>query len=175
MEENEVIQVPPEQTQPAEEQAVSNSEPPTCPPDNSAERFRLENEAYQRHFSALQEELSEIRKKFAVEEPLPPDPVTLLTGQVTDLQNGFQQLRSMLEQQQQNQQPPVQHQAPQQIQFIQPPQYTYFPQTQPSFAPPPILPPPALPYFATPMLPPTNTQAPVINFNGNGQTGGIRR
>lgn len=167
MEENEII------TQP-EEQAVSEMETPTCPPDNTAERFRLENEAYQRHFSALQEELAEIRKRYAVEEPLPPDPVTLLSGQVSDLQNGFQQLRSMLEQQQ-NQIPPVQQQTPQQIQFIQPPQYSYFPQPQPSFMSTPIMPPPALPYFATPMLPPTNTQAPVINFNGNGQTGGIRQ
>lgn len=174
MEENEIIQPLPEKTQPTEEQTVSISETPTPAPDQS-ERFRLENETYQRHFSALQEELAEIRKKYAVEEPPPPDPVALLTGQVSDLQNGFQQIRSMLEQQQQNQPPPVQQQTPQQIQFIQPPQYTYFPQPQPSFAPPPILPPPALPYFATPMLPPTNTQAPVINFNGNGQTGGIRR
>lgn len=174
MEENKITQPEPEQPPLTEEQAVSGMETTTCPPDNSAERFRLENEAYQRHFSALQDELAEIRKKFAVEEPLPPDPVTLLTGQVTDLQNGFQQLRNMLEQQQ-NQIPPVQQQSPQQIQFIQPPQYTYFPQPQPNFMTTPIMPPPALPYFATPMLPPTNTQAPVINFNGNSQTGGIRQ
>lgn len=174
MEENEITQPPPEQTQPTEEQTVSISETVPCPPDNSAERFRLENEAYQRHFSALQEELAEIRKQFSVEEPPPPDPVALLTGQVTDLQNGFQQLRNMLEQQQ-NQIPPVQQQSPQQIQFIQPPQYSYFPQSQPNFMTTPIMPAPALPYFATPMLPPTNTQAPVINFNGNSQTGGIRQ
>ena len=154
---------------------IPTSEPAQAVPDDKAELIRLENEAYQRHFKALQEELSEIRQRFNIEEPPPPDPVAFLTGQVSDLRNGFQQLQQMLEQQ--NQIPPVQQQSPQQIQFIQPPQqqYAYF-QPQPMFQQTsPILPAPALPYFATPALMPTNTQAPVINLNGNGQNGGFRR
>lgn len=186
MDEQEVISIAENQSEvlSAEEKAVANADyvgvsiPETTteqPPDHT-ERIRLENEAYQRHFSALQEELAEIRKQFAVEEPLPPDPVAMLSGQVSDLRNGFQQLQQMLEQRQVEQHQ-SQQQAPQQIQFIQPPQqqYAYF-QPQPMFQQTsPILPAPALPYFATPALMPTNTQAPVINFNGNGQNGGFRR
>lgn len=159
MEEDIAIIEPPE-----EKEVVSVAEIPASEPDQS-ERLRLENEAFQKHFAALQEELSEIRQRFHIEEPPPPDPVALLTGQVTDLQNNFQQLQQMLSQQQnQQQQPP-----PQQIQFIQPPQpqqYSFYP--QPMYQPPPaIMPAPALPFFSTPSLAPTNTQAPVLNFNGN--------
>lgn len=159
-------------------QEIPTSEPAQAVPDDKSELIRLENEAYQRHFKALQEELSEIRQRFNIEEPPPPDPVALLTGQVSDLRNGFQQLQQMLEQRQQQIEQPQTQPAPQQIQFIQPPapqQYGFFPQTMYPQQPAPIMPAPSLPYFSTPALMPTNTQAPVINFNGNGQSGGFRR
>lgn len=141
------------------EEVVSEQENTT---PNTGERVRLELDAYKRHFAALEEELKEIREKYKEEEPIPPDPVTVLTGEVNSLKNGFEEIRQMLlDRGQQQQQPSQQVQQPQSYAFFPPP----IPQAM--YQSPIIAPAPALPYITTPTPIPTNTQVPQINFNSN--------
>ena len=151
---------------------VSEMETVVPEPDQS-ERIRLENEAYQRHVSALMAELQEIREQFHVPEPTPPDPVSVLTGKVNSLKNGFDELKQFITEQQRVGNP--QNNQPQgQPQFNQPQQaFPYFPQQGFQFFPPPqpmfqtstIMPAPALPYIATSTPMPTNFQVPQFNLN----------
>lgn len=144
-------------------------------PDQS-ERIRLENEAYQRHVSALMEELQEIRSKFQIAEPVQPDPFTVLSGEVNSLKSGFEELKQIMtkrvEAQQENPQQvqPQFNQVPQQAFPYFPQQgVSFFPQIQPMFQTSTIMPAPALPYIATTTPMPTNMHVPQFNFNsGNG-------
>lgn len=141
------------------EEVVSEPENATS---DTGERVRLELDAYKRHFSALEEELKEIRQKYKEEDPLPPDPVSVLTGEVNSLKSGFEEIRQMLLERGQQQQ--------QQVQQMQQPQgYAFFPPPMPQamYQSPIIAPAPALPYITTPTPIPTNTQVPQINFNSN--------
>lgn len=161
------------------EQDVTVSELETVVPEpDQSERIRLENEAYQRHVSALMAELQEIREQFHVQEPTPPDPVSVLTGEVNSLKNGFDELKQIIAEQQrvgnhQNNQPQGQPQ------FNQPQQaFPYFPQQgfqffpqQPMFQTSTIMPAPSLPYIATSTPMPTNFQVP--QFNMNNQNGNM--
>lgn len=147
---------------------VSEMEKVIPEPDQS-ERIRLENEAYQRHVSALMAELQEIREQFHVPEQTPPDPVSVLTGEVNSLKNGFDELKQLIAEQQRvgNQQ---NNQPQGQPQFNQPQQaFPYFPQyfQQPMFQTSTIMPAPALPYIPTTTPMPTNIQVPQFNLNGN--------
>ena len=140
-------------------------------PDQS-ERIRLENEAYQRHVSALMEELQEIRTKFQIADPVQPDPVSVLTGEVNSLKNGFEELKQIMtrrvEAQPENQQQvqPQFNQVPQQAFPYFPQQgVSFFPQMQPMFQTSTIMPAPALPYIATTTPLPTNMHVPQFNVN----------
>ena len=140
-----------------------------------SEQIRLENEAYQRHVSALIAELQDIRKRFHVAEEVPPDPVSILSGEVNSLKNGFEELKQLMERrvEQQNTAPQVQQPQFSQMQQAVPyfPQQgvSFFPQMQPMFQTSTIMPAPTLPYIATTTPMPTNMQVPQFNFNsGNG-------
>lgn len=153
------------------QEVVSNVENTTLPDDS--EKLKLELDAYQRHFTALEEELKEIRKKYKEDEKSPPDPVELLTGEVNSLKNGFEEIRQMLLNREKQAEVPQQQQQMQNIQqgFFQNPQpqgYAFFPPpVQPMFQSTMIAPAPALPYITTPTPIPTNTQVPQFNFNSN--------
>lgn len=178
------ISVPETVNQNGEEEVISNTKNTTSEPEtqnfgSNEERIRLELEAYQKHFLALNEELAEIRKKYQDPEAAPPDPVTLLSGDVSDLKNEFDEIKKMILQQQQRQQDQapqmqqqgVQHTIPQgqtQPQMMyQNPFMPFVPQIQPMFQTSTIMPAPTLPYLATPPLIPTNTQVPQFNYNND--------
>lgn len=184
MEENKIDKVMPEETVSKMEnvagdeenisesqEVVSNVENTTLP-DNS-EKLKLELEAYQRHFTALEEELKEIRSKYKEFDSVPPDPVELLTGEVNLLKNGFEEIRQMLLNREKQSEVQQQQQQMQNIQqgFFQPPQpqgYAFFPPpVQPMFQSTMIAPAPALPYITTPTPIPTNIQVPQFNFSSN--------
>ena len=155
----------------SESQGVVSNEENAILPDNS-EKLKLELDAYKKHFSALEKELQEIREKYNEEAPVPPDPVTILTGEVNSLKNGFEEIRQMLLNREKQSEVPQQQQM-QNIQqgFFQTPQpqgYAFFPPpVQPMFQSTMIAPAPALPYITTPTPIPTNTQVPQFNFNSN--------
>ncbi len=143
----------------------------------SGERIRLENEAYQKHFLALQQEIEEIRKKFpdSSEEEINDDPVKRLSGEVTELKNGFGELKELIQKsqeksiQQMNQNQPFQpFQHPIQQVFPQP--NPYYP---PMFQTSTIMPAPPLPFIHTPSFAPANIVPPVLNGSSfNNQNGG---
>ena len=143
----------------------------------SEERIRLENEAYQKHFLALQQEIEEIRKKFpdTSETSGEEDPVKRLSGEVTELKNGFGELKELLRKsqekstQQVNQNQPFQpYQQP--IQQIFPQPNPYYP---PMFQTSTIMPAPPLPFIHTPSFAPANIVPPVLNGSSfNNQNGG---
>ena len=143
----------------------------------SEERIRLENEAYQKHFLALQQEIEEIRKKFpdTSETSGDEDPVKRLSGEVTELKNGFGELKELLQKsqekstQQVNQNQPFQpYQQP--IQQIFPQPNPYYP---PMFQTSTIMPAPPLPFIHTPSFAPANIVPPVLNGSSfNNQNGG---
>lgn len=152
-----------------QKEVISEMETPTPEPDQG-ERIKLELEAYQRHFLALNEELAEIRKRYNVPEDTPPDPVAVLSGEVNSLKSGFDEIKQMILDQR-TQQDQAQGQQ-QQMMFQQPfiqqaPQMQFIPQYQPMFQTSTIMPAPSLPYLATPPLIPTNTQVPQMNLNNN--------
>lgn len=130
-------------------------------PDTSAERLRLENEAFKRHFSELNDEIEEIRRKFHVDPDEKPDPVKVLSGEVSELKNGFDELKNMLASQPKQPEYQTQYQQPMfqpQIGYGFQPMYQ-----QPMFQTSTILPAPQLPYFQTPNFMPMNTQLPQIS------------
>ena len=143
----------------------------------SEERIRLENEAYQKHFLALQQEIEDIRKKFpdTSETSGDEDPVKRLSGEVTELKNGFGELKELLRKsqekstQQMNQNQPFQpYQQPIQQVFPQP--NPYYP---PMFQTSTIMPAPPLPFIHTPSFAPANIVPPVLNGSSfNNQNGG---
>lgn len=143
----------------------------------SEERIRLENEAYQKHFLALQQEIEEIRKKFpdTSETSGDEDPVKRLSGEVTELKNGFGELKELLRKSQEkstqqiNQNQPFQpYQQP--IQQIFPQPNPYYP---PMFQTSTIMPAPPLPFIHTPSFAPANIVPPVLNGSSfNKQNGG---
>ena len=159
----------------------SGAEQPTpsnAPVDSTSDRVRLENEVFQRHITAIKDELDEIRRKYSVPESSPPDPVLALSAQVDELKNGFAEIKNLLTET--KQQPPVQQPVQQPIQ--QPPvfptpawqmPYPYQVTTaQPMFQTSTIMPAPPLTYFQTPTLMPTNTQAPQFSNFANNNNGG---
>ena len=137
----------------------------------------MENEAYQKHFLALQQEIEEIRKKFpdSSEEEINDDPVKRLSGEVTELKNGFGELKELIQKsqeksiQQMNQNQPFQpFQHPIQQVFPQP--NPYYP---PMFQTSTIMPAPPLPFIHTPSFAPANIVPPVLNGSSfNNQNGG---
>lgn len=143
----------------------------------SEDRIRLENEAYQKHFLALQQEIEEIRKKFpdTSETSGDEDPVKRLSGEVTELKNGFGELKELIQKsqekstQQMNQNQPFQpYQHPIQQVFPQP--NPYYP---PMFQTSTIMPAPPLPFIHTPSFAPANIIPPVLNGSSfNNQNGG---
>ena len=153
----------------------SGSEQPTpsnAPVGSTSDRVRLENEVFQRHISAIKDELEEIRRKYSVPESSPPDPVLALSAQVDELKNGFAEIKNLLTET--KQQPPVQQPIQQQPVFPTPAWQMPYPYqvttAQPMFQTSTIMPAPPLTYFQTPTLLPTNTQAPQFNnfTNNNG-------
>lgn len=142
---------------------IGVSETENTIPDQS-ERIRLENEAYQRHVSALMAELQEIRSKFQIADPVQPDPFTVLSGEVNSLKSGFEELKQIMTSKMES----CQNQTPQvQTQYnpVYQQSYPYFPQVQPMFQTSTIMPAPTLPYIATTTPMPTNMQVPQFNFN----------
>lgn len=134
----------------------------------SAERIRLENAAYQKHFAALQAEIEDIRKRYPLDSSEPEnDTVTRLYGEVNELRTGFDELKELIQQKQQ--------QTPQQNVVAQQ-QYTpyqqVFPQPSPYFQPmfqtSTIMPAPPLPFISTPTFAPANTIPPTMGNNNFG-------
>ena len=140
------------------------------------ERMRLENEAYEKHFAALREEIADIRKKYPAgpSDVVDEDPVQKLYGEVGELKNSFSELKELL------QKPPqATSQNPNQtfqqgFQYQQAPQFfqqgapqAYYP---PMFQTSTILPAPALPFIQTPTYAPAITMPPAFgnNMNSNG-------
>lgn len=185
-----------------EEQAVETSDPiPETPVETPApaataesvnsERVKLENEAYQRHFQALQDEIAEIRKKYpdAGTEMEPEDPVKRLSGEVNDLKTGLGELKELMKSQQAQAANNAQAQAQavqQQNQgnagnaYQQPVQPYFQPVFQQPYYTPPmfqtstIMPAPPLPFIQTPSFAPANTLPPMLSRgggNGNGMNG----
>lgn len=142
----------------------------------SEERIRLENEAYEKHFAALREEIADIRKKYPVNpsDVVEDDPVKKLYGEVGELKNSFSELKELLQKPQQatpqnpNQgfQQGFQYQQAPQF-FQQGPPQTYYP---PMFQTSTILPAPALPFIQTPTYAPAITMPPAFgnNMSSNG-------
>ena len=164
---------------------IPGTEQPTtdnAPSDSTSDRVRLENEVFQRHITAIKDELEEIRRKYSTPESSPPDPVLALSAQVDELKNGFAEIKNLLTET--KQQPPVTAQTPTPVQqtMPQPPvfptpawqmPYPYQVTTaQPMFQTSTIMPAPPLTYFSTPTLMPTNTQAPQFNSFSNNNNGG---
>lgn len=188
----------PVDTPKTEEQAVETSDPIPETPAPAAtaesvnsERVKLENEAYQRHFQALQDEIAEIRKKYpdAGAEMEPEDPVKRLSGEVNDLKTGLGELKELMKSQQAQAANNAQAQAQavqQQNQgnagnaYQQPVQPYFQPVFQQPYYTPPmfqtstIMPAPPLPFIQTPSFAPANTLPPMLSRgggNGNGMNG----
>lgn len=188
----------PADTPKTEEQAVETPAPtPENPVEQPApvvtaesvysERVKLENDAYQRHFQALQDEIAEIRKKYpdAGAETEPEDPVKRLSGEVNDLKTGLGELKELMERQQAQAANNAQAQAAQNQgnagNAYQQPVQPYFQPVfqQPYYTPPmfqtsTIMPAPPLPFIQTPSFAPANTLPPMLSRgggNGNGMNG----
>lgn len=143
----------------------------------SEERIRLENEAYQKHFLALQQEIEEIRKKFpdASEAHGDEDPVKRLSGEVTELKNGFGELKELIQKSQEKSAQQINQNQP--FQPYQQPIQQVFPQPNPYYPPmfqtSTIMPAPPLPFIHTPSFAPANIVPPVLNGSSfNNQNGG---
>lgn len=165
---------------PIPENPVETPVPAATAESVNSERVKLENEAYQRHFQALQDEIAEIRKKYpdAGAEMEPEDPVKRLSGEVNDLKTGLGELKELMKNQQaqagqqQNQgnagnayQQPVQP-------YFQPVfQQPYY--TPPMFQTSTIMPAPPLPFIQTPSFAPANTLPPMLSRGGNGNGNGM--
>ena len=189
--ETEETTVPAEEPK-TEEQAVETPSPVTENPVETpapavtaesvySERVKLENEAYQRHFQALQDEIAEIRKKYpdAGAETEPEDPVKRLSGEVNDLKTGLGELKELMKNQQaqagqqQNQgNAGTAYQQPVQPYFQPVFQQPYY--TPPMFQTSTIMPAPPLPFIQTPSFAPANILPPMLSRgggNGNGMNG----
>lgn len=143
----------------------------------SEERIRLENEAYQKHFLALQQEIEEIRKKFpdTSETSGDEDPVKRLSGEVTELKNGFGELKELIQKSQEKSAQQINQNQP--FQPYQQPIQQVFPQSNPYYPPmfqtSTIMPAPPLPFIHTPSFAPANIVPPVLNGSSfNNQNGG---
>ena len=140
------------------------------------ERMRLENEAYEKHFAALREEIANIRKKYPAgpSDVVDEDPVQKLYGEVGELKNSFSELKELLQKPQQATSQNPNQTFQQGIQYQQAPQFfqqgapqAYYP---PMFQTSTILPAPALPFIQTPTYAPAITMPPAFgnNMNSNG-------
>lgn len=136
------------------------------------ERIRLENEAYEKHFSELIKELESIREKFPADSSeKTQDPVKKLSGEFDQLKNSFSELKEMMQKQQRNQNgnPVFQNTFPYSGTpvFTQGAPQPYYP---PMFQTSTIMPAPALPFIQTPNFAPAITATPNsgnnMNFNG---------
>lgn len=148
-------------------QEVEQAEPEKKSPVYS-ERIRLENEAYQKHFSALQEEIEDIRKRYPIDssESDSDDTVKRLYGEVNELRSGFDELKELIQRGQQTSQSQP-HPQQQYTQYQQ-----VFPQTPPYFQPmfqtSTIMPAPPLPFISTPTFAPANAIPPMMGNNNTG-------
>lgn len=140
------------------------------------ERMRLENEAYEKHFAALREEIADIRKKYPAgpSDAVDEDPVQKLYGEVGELKNSFSELKELLQKPQQATSQNPNQTFQQGFQYQQAPQFfqqgapqAYYP---PMFQTSTILPAPALPFIQTPTYAPAITMPPAFgnNMNSNG-------
>ena len=140
------------------------------------ERMRLENEAYEKHFAALREEIADIRKKYPAgpSDVVEEDPVQKLYGEVGELKNSFSELKELLQKPQQATSQNPNQTFQQGFQYQQAPQFfqqgapqSYYP---PMFQTSTILPAPALPFIQTPTYAPAITMPPAFgnNMNSNG-------
>lgn len=140
------------------------------------ERMRLENEAYEKHFAALREEIADIRKKYPAgpSDVVDEDPVQKLYGEVGELKNSFSELKELLQKPQQATSQNPNQTFQQGLQYQQTPQFfqqgapqAYYP---PMFQTSTILPAPALPFIQTPTYAPAITMPPAFgnNMNSNG-------
>ena len=140
------------------------------------ERMRLENEAYEKHFAALREEIADIRKKYpdGPSDVVEEDPVQKLYGEVGELKNSFSELKELLQKPQQATSQNPNQTFQQGFQYQQAPQFfqqgapqAYYP---PMFQTSTILPAPALPFIQTPTYAPAITMPPAFgnNMNSNG-------
>lgn len=152
-------------------------------PDAGNEQLRLENEVYQKHFAALNQEIEEIRRRFHAEPEAEVDPVQQLSSEVNSLKNGFDELKNMIansrqETATQNPAQPQQGQPQAQQNMFQNPFGGYYQQpmfqqySQPLFQASAIMPAPPLPYIQTPTIMPLNTQVPQINHIQSNLNGG---
>ena len=181
---------------PIPENPVETLVPAATAESVNSERVKLENDAYQRHFQALQDEIAEIRKKYpdAGAETEPEDPVKRLSGEVNDLKTGLGELKELMKNQQAQVANNAQAQAGQQqnqgnagTAYQQPVQPYFQPVFQQPYYTPPmfqtstIMPAPPLPFIQTPSFAPANTLPPMLsrgggngnvmngmNFNSNG-------
>lgn len=140
------------------------------------ERMRLENEAYEKHFAALREEIADIRKKYPAgpSDVVDEDPVQKLYGEVGELKNSFSELKELLQKPQQATSQNPNQTFQQGFQYQQAPQFfqqgapqAYYP---PMFQTSTIMPAPALPFIQTPTYAPAITMPPAFgnNMNSNG-------
>ena len=138
--------------------------------------MRLENEAYEKHFAALREEIADIRKKYPAgpSDVVDEDPVQKLYGEVGELKNSFSELKELLQKPQQATSQNPNQTFQQGFQYQQAPQFfqqgapqAYYP---PMFQASTILPAPALPFIQTPTYAPAITMPPAFgnNMNSNG-------
>lgn len=135
-----------------------------------SERLKAENEAYQRHYDALREEISEIRKKFHVEGVTAEadDPIKRFSGELEELRGGFAELKELIR----NVQQPVQQQPQYQQQYQQPwQQYSPQQMVSPIFQPSPIFGAAPLPYIQTPTFAPQIIMPPMPGANNNYNAG----
>lgn len=181
-----------------EDSAVKSSAADSAPdassngnPEN--ERLRLENEAYRKHFFALNQEIEEIRRRYnSVPEP-EVDPVQQLSNEVSELKNGFDELKNLIVNSPQNAPGNASQTMPGQPErqpqpngngintifqqpynnagyFQQPPMFQ--PYCAPMFQTSTIMPAPTLPYIPTPTIMPMNTQVPQLNNITSTMNGG---
>ena len=140
------------------------------------ERMRLENEAYEKHFAALREEIADIRKKYPAgpSDVVDEDPVQKLYGEVGELKNSFSELKELLQKPHQATSQNPNQTFQQGFQYQQAPQFfqqgapqAYYP---PMFQTSTILPAPVLPFIQTPTYAPAITMPPAFgnNMNSNG-------
>lgn len=173
---------------PVTENPVEHPSPETTAESVNSERVKLENDAYQRHFQALQDEIAEIRKKYpdAGAETEPEDPVKRLYGEVNELKTGLVELKELMKDQQAQVANNAQAQAGQQQNMgnagtaYQQPVQPYFQPVfqQPYYTPPmfqtsTIMPAPPLPFIQTPSFAPANILPPMLSRGGNGNGNGM--
>lgn len=169
--------------EPAETSESGTESEQASTPDAGNEQLRLENEVYQKHFAALNQEIEEIRRRFHAEPEAEVDPVQQLSSEVNSLKNGFDELKNMIansrqEKATQNPAQPQQGQPQAQPNMFQNPFGGYYQQpmfqqySPPLFQASAIMPAPPLPYIQTPTIMPLNTQVPQINHIQSNLNGG---